>query len=123
MNEIPRVNKECFLCGKLVHVVSSCQNGETLVHYASCRKFPESTPSQRSKLLFEWRLCQQCLVPDLRFEHQGSCSKESNCKNVSHGRFRTVDHFLVYGKYIELNSDSLTQYKKEFLPIILRTLI
>ena len=103
----------CFLCNGRDHVTTNCQNGTSVVHYVSCKRFAESTPGERSGLLREKDFCQQCLVPGLRFGHVGPCSRDFNCKHDSHGKFKVGRHFLVCWRHNDLNSDLLSRYKKE----------
>ena len=115
-SNVPRGNNVCFLCNGRDHVTTNCQNGTSVVHYVSCKRFAESTPGERSGLLREKDFCQQCLVPGLRFGHVGPCSRDFNCKHDSHGKFKVGRHFLVCWRHNDLNSDLLSRYKKEVLP-------
>lgn len=96
-------------------MVSSFRNEKPVVHYISCRMLTELTSGQR-KLLFDRRMCQQCFVLGLKYNHEGPCSTEFNYKQGNHVRFKAGSHLLVFGKHPELNSDLLTPFQKEFLP-------
>ena len=57
---------KCHICDKLGHAVVTNCKGRDDVPYFACKKFVEMTNEDRWKILFEKRLCAQCLEPGVK---------------------------------------------------------
>ena len=72
------------ICDNYGHVVATNCVGQEDVPYFACKTFVEMTTNDRRKILFEKRLCAQCLEPGVKFDEEHECSKEYACPDKFH---------------------------------------
>ena len=53
------------------------------------------TTNDRREILFEKRLCAQCLEPGVKFDEEHECSKEYGCPDKFHRKFKIGLHVLT----------------------------
>ena len=110
-----------MLCGKSDHVVTRDHFGRQVVQYFTCKKFTELAPKERFKLLFDKKLCFQCLAPGASVgqgKHKsGTCYSKFTCKHKDHSKHPRKKHVLVCEDHKESpeNLELLEKYKKEHI--------
>ena len=112
---------ECVLCGKSDHIVTRDHFGRQVVQYFTCKKFTELAPKERFKLLFDKKLCFQCLAPGTPVEQgkhkSGTCYSKFTCKHKDHSKYPRKKHVLLCEDHKESteNLELLDRYRKEHI--------
>ncbi|MCJ8344516.1 hypothetical protein MJH12_03175, partial [bacterium] len=111
----------CSFCGEVGHAKTNGPKGSYLVQYFACRKFVESTPAQRFRVLRSKGLCHQCLFPGAKQSEgkhsNGNCQSYYTCTHESHNKYPCKKHVLVCQDHsdAEENIQLLNNYKSKYV--------
>ena len=116
-NRPPHNNGLCSYCGEAGHVQTNGPGGMKLVQYFSCKKFVESSCSQRLNTIFTKGFCIQCLFPGASVAQgkhkEGNCQRDFICQHPSHAKYPVKKHVLLCSDHKDTseNKEVLEKYK------------
>ena len=107
----------CHICGLDGHAIVINCKGRQVIPYFACKKFVEMTAEDRRKVIFDKRLCAQCLEPGVKFDEEHECSKQYVCPDKFHKTYKTGLHVLLcsHHKDSKDNLELLEKFKSDVI--------
>ena len=110
----------CFFCNEIGHVKTGGPSGSHIIQHFACKKFVDSTPAERFRVLSSKGLCHRCLYPDASQKEgkhaNGKWQSYYICKKESH-KYPCKKHVLVCQEHSQSdeNKELLNIYKSKHI--------